>query len=75
VEELPALNSFFQSHRERNRKKDWMIRQSINSVVVLVTHQVNITALTGVFPQPATIVVVRQSNQGDVLVVGTIDAE
>jgi hypothetical protein len=32
--------------------------------LVLVTHQVNITALTGVFPQSGEIVVVRPEGAG-----------
>jgi hypothetical protein len=39
---------------------------------MLVTHQVNITALTGVFPSSGEIVVIDVAADGDVEVLGTI---
>lgn len=54
VVELPSLNSFFQdfSRKDATMKKlsQWLTEQSIQAPLVLVTHQVNITALTGIFP-------------------------
>jgi phosphohistidine phosphatase SixA len=55
VEPLPALDSFFaspaneQSHTAALRQA--IERLQAGEIAVLVTHQVNITALTGIFPQ------------------------
>jgi phosphohistidine phosphatase SixA len=79
VNELPALNSFYQ--RPENRKpqtealREWLEKQDLSSVHVLVTHQVNITALTGVFPSSGELVIVRAPGNGDITVIGTIEAD
>ncbi|MEQ9490015.1 MAG: histidine phosphatase family protein [Alphaproteobacteria bacterium] len=59
---LPPLNSFF---RNRSREagqmralKDWLAARQSSAPLVLVTHQVNITALTDVFPQSGEIIFV-----------------
>lgn len=64
-QELPFLNSFYQdrstSESQTVELNNWIINR-LNSVeqkrlpAVLVTHQVNITALTGVFPTSGEIV-------------------
>jgi broad specificity phosphatase PhoE len=75
VTPLPALNSFFRD-RSREAARSAALRRLIaehagGRSLVLVTHQVNITALTGVFPNSGEIVVVRL--EGDRLrVVGRI---
>jgi len=79
VNELPALNSFYQ--RPENRKpqtealREWLGKQALSSVHVLVTHQVNITALTGVFPSSGELVIVRAPENGDITVIGTIETD
>jgi len=79
VDELPALNSFFAKADEREPRRremlDWMAQVKVAGPVVLVTHQVNITALTGVFPMPGEMVVVRRGSNGSFLVVGSIRAD
>jgi phosphohistidine phosphatase SixA len=55
IEPLPALDSFF-GHADREAEQTDALRELLDSLpltapVVLVTHQVNITALTGVFPR------------------------
>lgn len=55
VEPLPALDSFF-ARPDREIEQTAALRQLLDSLpptppVVLVTHQVNITALTGVVPR------------------------
>ncbi len=55
VEPLPALDSFFASPTSE-RLQTAALREALTElepgeVAVLVTHQVNITALTGIFPQ------------------------
>ena len=77
VEELPALNSFFEA-RSRGPAQTQALREKIAAMdlsrpVVMVTHQVNITSLTGVFPSSGEMVVLRRTDDGDVDVVGTVD--
>jgi len=71
----PGLNSFFQdAGREEPRTaeaKTLIRRLRGGSSAVLVTHQVNITALTGVYPLEGEIVVVRMEGE-DLVVVGRI---
>lgn len=51
VEDLPLLNSFFKDRSARGQQtrelRDFLVRLPEDERVVLVTHQVNITALTG----------------------------
>jgi phosphohistidine phosphatase SixA len=68
VDDFPALNSFF---AERSRRTDQTLDtrkflESLSTVarVLLVTHQVNITALTGVYPASGEIVVGRMGQDG-----------
>ncbi len=76
TEELSLLNSFFESPERRDVQteglKDWLIAEDLAGPTVLVTHQVNITALTGVYPTSGELVVIRRSKSGDLAVVGTI---
>lgn len=79
VTELPVLNSFFQRPERGDRQiqmlKSWIDRQSLDRPLVLVTHQVNITALTGVFPASAELIVIRRPEDGKLSVVGSMGAE
>src|SRR3954471_2478254 len=64
VEPLPALNSFFstqdaegaQTRAVRALVEGWRAQ---SGVLVLVTHQVNITALTGLYPAEGEILVLK----------------
>lgn len=64
VVELPALNSFFQSSDQEEKHtralRAWIASADLSRPVVLVTHQVNITALTGIFPAEGEILVLRR---------------
>jgi phosphohistidine phosphatase SixA len=66
VEELPALNSFFADRSQEPESvrgmKDFFSRSTNEAPVVLVTHQVNITAITGIFPRSGEIVVVDRQD-------------
>ena len=66
VVELPALNSFFEaSDRERGQTealRAWIASADLSRPVVLVTHQVNITALTGVVPAEGEILILRRDS-------------
>lgn len=76
-EEQPALNSFF-SDRKAEAERTRALRELIagartgRGVTVFVTHQVNITALTGVYPKDAEVVVVRRLPGGDIEVAGRL---
>ncbi len=64
VAAFPGLNSFFAGRGEEARHTAAvraLIRERAHSPLplVLVTHQVNITALTGVFPASGEIIVLR----------------
>lgn len=77
VEPMPALNSFF-GRRDEGPDQTAALRRYLSAreekrPLVLVTHQVNITALTGVFPASGEIVVIRPAGDGGVEVAGTIE--
>ena len=76
VTPLPALNSFFKDRQKGPAQttdiKEFISDQSDGVPIVLVTHQVNITALTGVFPTSGEIVVVKVAVDGTVDVAGRI---
>ena len=64
VEDQPALNSFFRNTSTRRAQTaaalDLLRRlDAAGEKALLVTHQVNITALTGVFPASGEILVTR----------------
>jgi phosphohistidine phosphatase SixA len=79
VTELPLLNSFFRYlEREETQTAElarWLDAQIIDKPLVLVTHQVNITAMTGVFPDSGELVIVRREGGGSFSVAGTIETE
>ena len=79
VEALPILNSFYEQRENEDRQTQalqaWLAEQTLDRPTVLVTHQVNITALTGVFPSSGEMVVVRRSEDGGITVVGTIETD
>lgn len=79
VEVLPYLNSFFQQYERRESQTEnlmkWIDKQRIEQVVVLVTHQVNITSLTGVYPSSGELVIVNRSKSGKLSVLGSIKTD
>ena len=73
---LPALDSFF-SNTEREHAQSgeilaWIKAADLSTPLILVTHQVNITALTGVFPESGEIIVTRAMPDGTLHVVGRL---
>ncbi len=62
VETLEPLNSFFRRQDRRQAQtlalKDWLQARTGGKPLVLVTHQVNITALTGIFPKSGELIFV-----------------
>ena len=76
VEPLPPLNSFFEA-RSRGQAQTQALREKIAALdlsrpVAMVTHQVNITALTRVFPSSGEMVVLKRAGDGTIEVLGTI---
>jgi phosphohistidine phosphatase SixA len=74
----PVFNSFFsQSPAQRDaqtaRARDLIARWKGPGTLVVVTHQVNITALTGIGAASAQGVVLRANGAGEPKVVGTIE--
>ena len=76
VEDLPALNSFFRN-RDRAGPQTAELRQFLRRLpprktVVLVPHQVNITALTGRVPASGEVFMLRIGRYGTISVVDEI---
>lgn len=62
VEAFPPLDSFHADAAERparTKAVKALPRDYPDQVIGMATHQVNITALTGVFPRSAEVVIVR----------------
>ena len=76
VHELPALNSFFQergkSSEQTTALKAHIAQLGPNEKVLYVTHQVNTTALTGIYPASGEIILFRMTASQDIEVVGRI---
>lgn len=79
VKTLPPLNSFFQAwHRREGQTKatkDWLASYKGPYPVVLVTHQVNISALTGRGTTSGETVVFRQQEDGNIEVIGSFETD
>jgi 8-oxo-(d)GTP phosphatase len=78
VEPLPALNSFFQQGddgAQTQAMRQWLAKRDLSRPTVLVTHQVNITSLTGLYPSSGEMVVARLGAKGQLEVVGSLRAE
>lgn len=79
VEPFSALNSFFQD-RGTERSQTEQLRQFIlqnrdnAEVTIMVTHQVNITAISTIVPRPGSAVVMRASSPNQVEFVGQLDS-
>ncbi|MGE6738753.1 histidine phosphatase family protein [Allorhizobium pseudoryzae] len=76
VTEQPLLNSFFDSRGDGDRQtrglQNWMSEQTGSTPIVLVTHQVNITSLTGIFPASGELIVITKPNGGPITVLNRI---
>ena len=64
VEPAPALNSFFRDRRtaaaQTSEVQQYLLSQADHpGVIVMVTHQVNITGLTDIFPRSGEAVVLK----------------
>lgn len=69
VEPLPAINSFFQDRSTEEAQTQETIKfiESLkyNSNTIMVTHQVNITALTGIVPRQGEAILVQAIKNKD----------
>ena len=76
VEELAAINSFFRTPSlagERTRQlREFLIDLPPDRTVVLVTHYVNIGALTGKWVSSGEVVLLKVEDSGSISVVDTI---
>lgn len=79
VTELLSLNSFFQDYERREPQtqqlRQWIAEQETSGPMVLVTHYVNIAALTRVRPGSGELVVVGLDDTGVISVLGTIPTD
>lgn len=77
VEIRPALNSFFAGRGDRaGQTRDTLAALSSlpdGTRALLVTHQVNITALTGIVPQSGEIIVAQHRADGRLEVTGRVN--
>ena len=71
-----VLNSFYQKYDRKEKQtallERWIRSGSLDKPLIIVTHQVNITALTGVFPASGELVVVNVQKGEPLVVVGTV---
>lgn len=80
VTELTIINSFFQNF-ERQDPQTEALRKWLNAnrtdkaPTILVTHQVNITALTGVYPLSGEIVIVQPTEPEKVITLARVRTE
>lgn len=76
VKPLEAINSFFQDFERREGQtaslEKWIRSRTLKEPIVLITHQVNITALTGDFAASGELIVVRVPEGAPLEVVGTL---
>ena len=77
VQPFPALDSFFAA-RERGptqtaELREFLSRPHVGPPRVLVTHQVNITALTGVFPSSGEMIVIQPVADGEIRILGRLN--
>ncbi len=77
-EEWPEINSFFAGRGDRAAQTEATLARIAalpdDAVALLVTHQVNITALTGIVPQSGEIIVTRRDGNA-LTVVGRLPPE
>ena len=82
LQELPLLNSFYENREVgpeqiKNLKlwlRDHTGDKHNTQPVILVTHQVVISALTGVYPASGDAVIFQLTDNSDIEVLGTVDA-
>jgi phosphohistidine phosphatase SixA len=75
VTPLPALNSFFRDRSTAGEQtaalREFILEHAGETLLILVTHQVNITELTGVYPASGEMLVMRPQDD-ELILVGRI---
>ena len=76
VEPFPALNSFFgdrsQTDEQTAQVQQFLLEQTVPGVVIMVSHQVNITALSDIFPRSGEAVVMEVGADNLLTILGQI---
>ena len=76
IEELPFLNSLVSYPAERNEMtqslRSWIGEQDLSGPTLLISHAINIRALTGRFLAEGEIIVVERTSAGELSVIGSI---
>ncbi|HEY9629442.1 MAG TPA: histidine phosphatase family protein [Coleofasciculaceae cyanobacterium] len=76
VEPFPPLNSFFgdrsQTDEQTAQVQQFLLEQTVPGVMVMVSHQVNITALSDIFPQSGEAVVMEIGADNLLTILGQI---
>jgi len=76
VVELPSLNSFYEARQNQTTQTealtDWLASADLDRPLILVTHQVNITALVGEFARSGELVIVERRTDRSFSVVGKV---
>ena len=80
VEELPIINSFYQRWQRREEQtqalQEWLTNQTlVGSPIILVSHQVNISALTDTYASSGELVIIRLTDDASIEVVGSIETD
>jgi phosphohistidine phosphatase SixA len=74
--EEPALNSFFRDRSTENAQTRAITERLLDipdtEKALLVTHQVNITALTGIYPRSGEIILIKADENGEMRSVGRL---
>ena len=76
---LPPLNSFFRNYEREAQQTaalhTWLASQQLSRPLILVTHQVNITAFSSIYPASGEVVLMRRNPDGLFEVIGSIRTE
>ena len=76
---MHLLNSFFSNFAVEKEQtlalKKWIKNLPLSWPIILVTHQVNITALTGYVPAQGELVFVKRLENGEVTIIDSIRVE
>ena len=77
--QLPLLNSFFRNYESKEPQtgalQTWLAAQPLDKPLILVTHQVNITAFSSIYPASGEVVLMRRKADGRFEVAGSIRTE
>ncbi|MDZ8051878.1 MAG: histidine phosphatase family protein [Aulosira sp. ZfuVER01] len=80
VESFPTINSFFSNYKTQSQQTAKLRQFILNNrntpgVIVMITHEINITTLTSdIYPKSGDSVVLRANEQNKIEVVGQIKA-